>query len=61
VPLPDDIDDRTVAAVLLQGMTARFLLKEVVSLQPGQQVLVHAAAAAWAACCASWRRRCWWS
>jgi len=44
VALPDDIDDQTAAAVLLQGLTARFLVKEVYPVRPGEFVLLHAAA-----------------
>jgi NADPH2:quinone reductase len=44
VELPDDIDDRTAAAVLLQGMTARFLVKEVYPVRADEWILVHAAA-----------------
>jgi len=44
VELPDFIDDRTAAAVLLQGLTARFLVKEVYPVRAGEYVLVHAAA-----------------
>ncbi|MGH6816209.1 MAG: zinc-binding dehydrogenase [Hyphomicrobiaceae bacterium] len=44
VRLPDDIDDRTAAAVLLKGLTAEFLLHRVHPVQEGDVVLVHAAA-----------------
>jgi len=44
VPLPDDVDDETAAAVLLKGMTAEFLLHRVHAVQEGDVVLVHAAA-----------------
>jgi NADPH2:quinone reductase len=44
VPLPDSIDSRTAAALLLKGMTACFLAEDILPLQPGQVALVHAAA-----------------
>ena len=44
VALPDDIDDRLAAAVLLKGMSAEFLLHRVHKLSAGETVLVHAAA-----------------
>lgn len=44
VPLPDDIDFETAAAVLLQGMTAHYLVKDAYPVQGGDTVLVHAAA-----------------
>jgi NADPH2:quinone reductase len=43
-PMPDDIDDRTAAAILLKGGTTEFLIERCAKVQPGQTVLVHAAA-----------------
>ena len=42
--LPDDIDDRTAAAILLKGCTTEFLVERCARVQAGQVVLVHAAA-----------------
>jgi len=44
VPVPDDIDDRTAAAAMLQGMTAHYLATSTYPIQRGDTVLVHAAA-----------------
>lgn len=44
VPLPDDIDDRTAAAVLLKGGTTEFLVERCAKVEAGQTVLVWAAA-----------------
>jgi len=44
VPLPGSIDDRTAAAMMLKGMTACYLLRRTYRVQPGDAVLVHAAA-----------------
>jgi NADPH2:quinone reductase len=44
VPIPDGIDSRTAAAVLLQGLTAHYLAFSTYPLQPGDTCLVHAAA-----------------
>lgn len=44
VKLPHGIDTRTAAAVLLKGMTAEFLLRRCYTVQPGDPILVHAAA-----------------
>jgi NADPH2:quinone reductase len=44
VPLPPDLDARMAAASLLKGITADLLLHDVHPLQPGELVLVHAAA-----------------
>lgn len=41
IPVPDDLEFGTATALLAQGLTALGLLKD---LQPGQSVLVHAAA-----------------
>ena len=44
VKLPDAIDDQTAAAMMLQGMTAQYLLRRTHRVQPGETILVHAAA-----------------
>ncbi len=44
VKLPDGIDDRTGAAMMLQGMTVRYLLRETYKVAAGDTILIHAAA-----------------
>jgi NADPH2:quinone reductase len=44
VKLPDSIDFITGAAMMLQGMTAQYLLRRTFKVQKGQTILVHAAA-----------------
>jgi NADPH2:quinone reductase len=44
VKLPDQIDFRTAGAMMLQGMTAQYLLRRTFKVQKGQTILVHAAA-----------------
>ena len=44
VPVPAGVDEQTAAAVLLQGMTAQYLTNATYPVQPGDTVLVHAAA-----------------
>ena len=44
VGVPDGIDSRTAAAALLKGMTVEFLLRRLHAVQPGETILVHAAA-----------------
>ena len=44
VKLPDSIDDVTAAAMMLQGMTARYLLRETYRCTPETVLLFHAAA-----------------
>lgn len=43
VKLPDEITTRDAAAMMLQGMTVRYLLKGCYDVQPGTTILVHAA------------------
>lgn len=42
--LPDSIDFRTGAAMLLQGLTSAYLLRRTYRVQSGDTVLIHAAA-----------------
>jgi NADPH2:quinone reductase len=44
IKLPDSVDDRTAAAILLKGGTTEFLIERCAKVQPGWTVLVHAAA-----------------
>ncbi len=42
VCLPDDIEFETAAAVMLQGLTAQYLLEDSHAVQAGERLLVHA-------------------
>jgi NADPH2:quinone reductase len=44
IPLPADINERTAASMMIRGMTARCLLTETYKVQPGDTILIHAAA-----------------
>jgi NADPH2:quinone reductase len=44
VTVPDTVPDELAAAALLQGLTAHFLLFDTYAVQPGDDILVHAAA-----------------
>jgi NADPH:quinone reductase len=44
VPVPEGLDPELAAAVMLQGMTAHYLVNSTYPVQPGDTVLVHAAA-----------------
>lgn len=44
IVLPDGIDERQAAAMMLQGMTAQFLLRQTYAVKAGDTILVHAAA-----------------
>jgi NADPH2:quinone reductase len=42
--LPAGLDDKQVAALLMKGMTAHYLLHRTYKVEPGDTILVHAAA-----------------
>ena len=44
VKLPDAISTEQAAAMMLQGLTARMLLRAVHRVEPGETILIHAAA-----------------
>lgn len=44
VKLPDHIDDRLAAAIMLKGMTAEYLLRRTHQVSAGETILFHAAA-----------------
>ena len=44
VRLPDAIDFKQAASMMLKGMTAQYLLRRTYRVQPGDHILIHAAA-----------------
>jgi len=44
VKVPDGIDDQTAATMMLQGMTAQYLLRRTYQVEAGDIILIHAAA-----------------
>jgi len=44
VKLPESISTRQAAAMMLQGMTARYLIRDCYTVKPGDRILIHAAA-----------------
>jgi NADPH2:quinone reductase len=44
VKIPDGVEDTTAAAMMLQGMTAQYLLRRTHPVGPGETILIHAAA-----------------
>ena len=56
VALPDAIDDQTAAAMMLQGMTAHYLLRRTYRVQPGDAILLHAAAGGVGLIASQWAR-----
>jgi NADPH:quinone reductase len=56
VKLPDTIPTRQGAAMMLQGMTARYLLKGCFNVQPGSTILIHAASGGIGSILCQWAR-----
>jgi len=56
VKLPEGIDERTAAAMMVRGMTARYLLHDTYKVQPGDVILVHAAAGGVGAILTQWAK-----
>jgi NADPH:quinone reductase len=54
--LPDGIDDKTAAAMMIRGMTARYLVHETYRVRPGDVILVHAAAGGVGAILCQWAK-----
>jgi NADPH2:quinone reductase len=44
VPLPGSVSDEQAAGMMLKGMTTQYLLRRAYHVQPGDTILVHAAA-----------------
>jgi len=42
--LPDSIDDRTAAAMMLKGLTVQYLIRQTYRVKAGETILLHAAA-----------------
>jgi len=56
VPVPDAIDDKVAAAIMLKGMTAHMLLFKVHPVKRGDTILVHAAAGGVGAILTQWAK-----
>ena len=54
--LPESIDFRTGAAMMLQGLTTAYLLRRTYAVQPGDAVLIHAAAGGVGLIACQWAR-----
>ncbi|MBL8351122.1 MAG: quinone oxidoreductase [Burkholderiaceae bacterium] len=44
IPLPDEVSDETASALMMKGMTAQYLFRQVYPLNGGETILYHAAA-----------------
>jgi len=56
IGLPDDIDDRAAAAIMLKGLTVQYLLRQTYRLQGGETILFHAAAGGVGLIACQWAR-----
>ena len=56
VRLPDAIDERIAAAMMVRGMTARYLVRETYPVGAGDVILVHAAAGGVGAILTQWAK-----
>jgi NADPH:quinone reductase-like Zn-dependent oxidoreductase/uncharacterized protein YndB with AHSA1/START domain len=57
VRLPAAVDDETAAALLLKGVTADYLVRDLARVRPGTRLLVHAAAGGVGLLVCAWARR----
>jgi NADPH:quinone reductase-like Zn-dependent oxidoreductase len=44
IKLPDSIDDKTAAAMMLKGLTVQYLIRQTYRVKAGETILLHAAA-----------------
>ena len=56
IPLPVDISDRTASTLMMKGMTAQYLFRQVYPLHGGETILYHAAAGGVGLVACQWAR-----
>ena len=56
IPLPAAVSDRTASALMMKGMTAQYLFRQVHPLQGGETILYHAAAGGVGLVACQWAR-----
>jgi NADPH:quinone reductase len=56
VPLPEGLSEEVAGATMLRGLTAEYLLHRLYAVQPGDTVLVHAAAGGMGVILSQWAR-----
>ena len=56
IPLPDGIADETAATLMMKGMTAQYLFRQVYPLSGGETILYHAAAGGVGLIACQWAR-----
>ena len=56
IPLPAGVSDRTASALMMKGMTAQYLFRQVYPLSRGETILYHAAAGGVGLIACQWAR-----
>lgn len=56
IPLPEGISDRSAATLMMKGLTAQYLFRQVYPLQGGETILYHAAAGGVGLVACQWAR-----
>jgi len=56
IPLPDGISDRTASTLIMKGMTAQYLFRQVYPLHGGETIVYHAAAGGVGSIASQWAR-----
>jgi NADPH2:quinone reductase len=56
IPLPDGVSDRTASTLMMKGMTAQYLFRQVYPLKGGEMILYHAAAGGVGLIACQWAR-----
>jgi NADPH2:quinone reductase len=56
IPLPDGVSDRTASTLIMKGMTAQYLFRQVYPLEGGETILYHAAAGGVGLIACQWAR-----
>lgn len=54
--LPDDVEAKTAAAVMVRGLTAQYLLRQIYPVGAGDTVLIHAAAGGMGSLLTQWAK-----
>uniref|UniRef100_UPI003F495BB5 quinone oxidoreductase family protein n=1 Tax=Cupriavidus necator TaxID=106590 RepID=UPI003F495BB5 len=56
IPLPDGVSDRVASTLIMKGMTAQYLFRQVYPLKGGETILYHAAAGGVGLIACQWAR-----
>ncbi len=56
IPLPDGVSDRTASTLMMKGVTAQYLFRQVYPLHGGETILYHAAAGGVGLVACQWAR-----